>query len=55
MKRKSLFPALLMALCLVLLLSACGLKKSADKTAAVAVNMQDLEGVYSDAAFRPGC
>lgn len=53
-KRKSLFPALLMALCLVLLLSACGLKKSADKTAAVVVNMQDLEGVYTESVGHRG-
>ncbi len=54
MKRKSLFYALVMILCMVLLLSACSLKKSADKNAAAAVNMQDVEGVYSESTGHRG-
>ena len=53
MKRKSLISCLAMVLCLVLLLSACGLKKS-DKTPAVTVNLKDLEGIYSEATAHRG-
>lgn len=48
MKRNSLFSVLVMALCLVLLLSACGQKKSAETSNPVTVNLKDLEGVYSE-------
>ena len=54
MKRKSLFSVLVMALCLVLLLSACGLKKSAEKSTPVTVNLKDLEGVYSEETAHRG-
>ena len=57
MKRKSFFVVLALALCLVLLLSGCGfnfLKKSGGKNEAPAVNLKDLEGVYSEAVSHRG-
>ena len=57
MKRKSFFVVLALALCLVLLLSGCGfnfLKKSGGTNEAPAVNLKDLEGVYSEAVSHRG-
>ena len=56
MKRKSLFAVLALALCLVLLLSGCNnpLKKKAPEKNEPAVNLMDLEGVYSESLSRRG-
>ena len=56
MKRKSLFAVLALALCLVLLLSGCNnpLKKKAPEKNEPAVNLMDLEGVYSEALSHRG-
>ena len=56
MKRKSLFVTLVLALCLVLLLSGCSnpLKKKAPENNEPVVNLKDIEGVYSEVLAKRG-
>lgn len=54
MKKRSLCTVLLIVLCMVLLLSACGRKGTKNDPAAPAFDMKSYEGVYAEEIARRG-